>query len=178
MTVSASHTSFLQHKKHFIYYSVNALLWHRYYVAVDELTWGVSCWRRQGHKGRLWPQWEQAGWADMCTSPTTGSTRPPSPQSSSWYENAHRRRQLMRRGFTLIIAHRQLYIYIYIAHLQFINILYEDTVTTNFIHILCNIIIKVLCMLSVYTVQIYFIICLYIICHTHDVHVILFKGYI
>lgn len=78
---------FYKHSKHLIQYSVNVLLRQRYCGVVEKRTWGVSCWRRQGHKGRLWPRWEQGGWGDMCTSPTTGSTRPPFPQSSSWYKN-------------------------------------------------------------------------------------------
>ncbi len=42
--------------------------------------------------------------------------------------------QLKRWGYALIIGN-----YKYIAYLQFINIVYEDTVTTSFIHILFNI---------------------------------------
>lgn len=133
MTVSASQTSFLQHIKHFIYYTVHVLIRHRYCGVVMKLTWGVSCWRRQGHKGRLWPQWEQVGSADMCTSPTIGSTRPLSPRSSSWNENTHTH-TLMGWSYKLIIACRKI-IHIYIAHLQFINIVYEYTMmfATNFI---------------------------------------------
>lgn len=79
MIVSASQTSFLQYNKHCVYYSE----WHRYRGAAEKLTWEVSCWRRPDHKERLWPQSEQVGWGDTCTSPTTGSTRPLSPRSSS-----------------------------------------------------------------------------------------------
>lgn len=56
---------------------------HRNSQVAGSLTWGASCWRRPGHKGKLWPQWQRAGGADRCTSPATGSTGPPSPQSSS-----------------------------------------------------------------------------------------------
>ncbi len=87
--VRLAHLLSTTQKSTFFYYNVNAPLRNRYCGVVEKLTWVVSCWSMQGHKGRLWPQWGQEGWAGMCTSPATGSIRPLSPQSSSWYENTH-----------------------------------------------------------------------------------------
>ena len=63
--------------------STEEMLW----IACGKHTWGVMCWRSWGHRERLLIQWQQVGWGDMYTSPTTGSTRPPSHQSSSWQKN-------------------------------------------------------------------------------------------